>query len=422
MRNLIAMQSLLRSQLDQSRLCSFDQEVIDCPTTPLIHQDARFLYVKSGCGEIFLQGKTYPLCRNCLVTILPWQISDITSVTSSLQYVLIAYHFDTIERASKLFHGVDDQPFPIESIMENNPVIQFEESEISNLDYLIESLHRELGMESTLQEANTKPFSSIQTVSLMVQLIVQYCRKAMQQTAKKQTSSIDYAEIFRYIYLHCNEKLTLKILANVFFCSESTVSATITQITGLSFFDLLNEMRIGKTANFLLYTDFTLKEMAEILGYVDESHISKVFSARMGTKIGKYRETYQKIENICQIEESRISYSLTNYIYRNFENELAANDVAHTFGISVSQLNRILICQVERNFESFLNFVRVNRACELLVKTNKNILEIALEVGYSSPKTLTRNFLKLKVTTPSAYRAKATESIADNISMHKCKK
>ena len=63
--------------------------------------------------------------------------------------------------------------------------------------------------------------------------------------------------------------------------SESSISTYITRTTGLSFFDLLNEMRIGKTINFLLYTDFTLEELAEILGFVDSAHISKVFSARV---------------------------------------------------------------------------------------------------------------------------------------------
>ena len=89
-------------------------------------------------------------------------------------------------------------------------------------------------------------------------------------------------------------------------------------MTGLSFFDLLNEMRIGKTADYLLYTDLTLKELAEILGYVDESHISKVFAARLGTRIGQYRATYQKVQNICQLEESRLGCSLVNHIYRHY--------------------------------------------------------------------------------------------------------
>ena len=75
-------------------------------------------------------------------------------------------------------------------------------------------------------------------------------------------------------------------------------------------------MRIGKTADYLLYTDLTLEELAEILGYVDASHISKVFSARVGMRIGAYRKTYQKVEEICQVEQGRLAYTIIQSIYR----------------------------------------------------------------------------------------------------------
>ena len=92
--------------------------------------------------------------------------------------------------------------------------------------------------------------------------------------------------------------------------SESAISAYITNTAGLSFFDLLNEMRIGKTINYLLYTDFTLEELAEILGFVDSAHISKVFLARMGMKANDFRSTYQSIGNMCRIKDRRDFYSL----------------------------------------------------------------------------------------------------------------
>ncbi|MDO5136810.1 MAG: helix-turn-helix domain-containing protein, partial [Eubacteriales bacterium] len=60
--------------------------------------------------------------------------------------------------------------------------------------------------------------------------------------------------------------------------------------------------------------------------------------------------------------------------------------------------------QVEKNFSDFLNFVRVNRASELLKNTELGVLDIALEVGYHSAKTLTRNFLKFRTMTPAAFR------------------
>ena len=49
-------------------------------------------------------------------------------------------------------------------------------------------------------------------------------------------------------------------------------------------FDLLNEMRVVRTLDFLAYTDLNLEELAEILGFVDSAHISRVFMARTGFK------------------------------------------------------------------------------------------------------------------------------------------
>ena len=213
--------------------------------------------------------------------------------------------------------------------------------------------------------------------------------------ADRASAAPDMSEILRYLYCHTGEKLTLKGLSRLFYVSESSLSSYISGMTGLSFFDLLNEMRIGKTADYLLYTDLTLKELAEILGYVDESHISKVFAARLGTRIGQYRATYQKVQNICQLEESRLGCSLVNHIYRHYREDLSAAGVARSFGISVQQL------------EDFLAMVRVNRACQLLTTTRMTVLDIALEVGYHNAKTLNRSFLKYRLMTPSAYRAAA---------------
>lgn len=61
---------------------------------------------------------------------------------------------------------------------------------------------------------------------------------------------------------------------------------------------------------------------------MDESHISKVFAARLGTRIGQYRATYQKVQNICQLEESRLGCSLVNHIYRHYREDLSAAGVA----------------------------------------------------------------------------------------------
>lgn len=403
MKKTIAMQPIVRSQLDQSRLCSFDLKAASAPSSPLIHTNACFWLIRGGKAEILLQGKKYAVGRGDLVTILPWQISQITAVDNPIQYAVVIYHFDTACHAARLFHSACDECLPIEEQMQRCPVAHLSQQQAADAESIAKILRRELGVESGLSE-NVEPlYSSIATVSLLVNLIILFLRATSNQSQPAQAP--DDREILRYMYLHCNEKLTLQKLADIFYCGKSTISNRIMEMTGLSYSDLLNEMRVGKTANYLLYTDLTLKELAEILGYVDESHICKVFAARLGTKLGEYRNTYQRVENICQIEESRLGYSLVNYVYRNYAYDLRAGKVAQEFGISVEKLNRTMLYQTERNFEGFLGQIRVNRACELLAYTRKTVLDIALDVGFHNQKTFTRNFLKYRQMTPSAYRA-----------------
>lgn len=44
--------------------------------------------------------------------------------------------------------------------------------------------------------------------------------------------------------------------------SESSISKYVMDVTGLTFSDLVNEMRIVKMMDLLMYTDMTLNELA----------------------------------------------------------------------------------------------------------------------------------------------------------------
>lgn len=411
MPDIIQMQSMARSRLDQSKLASFDQEVIEAPTRPLIHQEARFLLIRKGRGEMSIQSRPYKLEPGSLVAVLPWQITTVTAVEEPLQYYLLVYHLDTLNRVMKAFYDAGGLPAMWMRDVDASPVITPDKRMGAQIDRLFLALRNELGMESTL-ESPAKPLGSIYVMNKLVELIVMFERSCAYSGAvdyMEQDDVPDRSEILRYMYAHCNKKLTLSMLSRVFYMSESSISAYITGITGLSFVDLRNEMRIGKTANYLLYTDFTVEELAEVLGYVDSSHISKVFSARVGMKINEYRKTYARVGEICKVDDSRKAYEIVRYIYRYYDEELTAQNTASRFGMSVQELNRVLMYQLEKNFEEYLNSVRVNRACELLTTTDRSVIDIALDVGYHNAKTLTRNFVKHKLMTPQSFRTAATE-------------
>ena len=107
MSKIVPIQSIYCSKEDETRLCSFDIEVISEPTTPLIHPMSRWWLINEGEGTLLLNDKKYPLKKGTLVSVLPWQITDIIEVKSPLQFFVMAYYFDNINEIIKTFYNPD---------------------------------------------------------------------------------------------------------------------------------------------------------------------------------------------------------------------------------------------------------------------------------------------------------------------------
>ena len=408
------MQDLYFSDYDSHKLCQFYYEVLDKPTTPIIHQMSRFWLINKGKGVLKLQGKEYELKPGTLVSVLPWQV---VQVDSPIQYFLLVYYFDGVNDIIKSLYNLGHGPLDLIEDLSKNPVIYCSAAQAKYMHQLFLQLRDELGGGAvpSLETSVSSGFGSLFITNKLIELIINLWRigKANSSQAAEISTPMDRTEILQYMYHHLSEKLTLKTLAKTFYMSESSVSLYIVQTTGLTFPNLLNEMRVGKTITYLLYTDFTMDELAEILGFVDSSHICKVFAARIGLKANEFRKTYQKIGSICNIRDSRKAYSIVEYIYKNYSGNLTPQSVARKFDITVRKLNTILFYQVEKSFSDFLNYVRINRACELLLDSDKTIAEIASLTGYNNVKTLTRNFLKFQVMTPGKFRESVSKNSGD---------
>ncbi|MHC1721722.1 MAG: AraC family transcriptional regulator [Aminipila sp.] len=407
MQQIAEFQSQYCSNLDIKRICSFDYELIDEKTHALYHQSPRFLYVKKGKAKFMVDTELYEVGENCLLSILPWDCTEVIDVEEALQYEIIKYNYDVV---ANMLHSIvveNSDEMPILKKLEITPVITLNANIKKEIDSIFTKIKEEVGIESVMQKIDHDSYHEVFVCTLLAQIITIFCREIddNRMIPKVLAEPGDpRALILRFIYMHLSDKMTLDRLSKQFYMSKSSISKYILDKTGLSFNELLNEMRVTKTINYLLYTDFTLEEIASILGYVDAAHISKVFAARMDDKIGNYRKTYGKALHVGKINETKRDYKIIEYILRNFSEDLTAQSVADTFQMSLIELNKILLSQVEKNFYDFLNLVRINKACEFLLETDMDITDIAIGVGYNTVKTFRRNFVQLRHMTPSEFR------------------
>ncbi|MEG0520651.1 MAG: AraC family transcriptional regulator [Erysipelotrichaceae bacterium] len=409
MSKIIEIQNPYCSNIDQKQFCGFDIEVVEEETKPLIHQTARFLFFKKGKGTIVIDDIEYDIIPNTFVAILPWEITKISSVKEQLQNYKIIYNSEVTNNIIKSIYNTDNEMLGIIDAFSKSPVVYCNKEEARQIEYLLRDIRHEVGMDSMLEEKESEELGNIYTINKIIELIVTFKRllnkQIMVQNGKTLPKQDHKNKMLKYIYSHASEKLTLSKMSDLFYMSESAISKYIQDTTGLTFNDLLNEVRIEKAINFLMYTDLTLNEIAAVTGYVDASHISKVFASRIGTTPNEYRKIYRKLNNIMKEKEKQLSYQVISYIHEYFDREdMNCAMVANQFNISIVELNRLLITQVEKNFDDLLHVLRINKACELLLSSEDAIADIAIEIGYNNAKTFSRNFLKIKNMTPGVFR------------------
>ncbi|MBQ1505144.1 MAG: helix-turn-helix transcriptional regulator, partial [Erysipelotrichales bacterium] len=376
------LQNAETSMTDPVSICSFDYEAIEKPTRALMHQASRFWYFKKGHGKISIDEAEYELKPNTLVAVTPWKISDVVEVDDTLQLIVLVYDYQYINSTLQGLNVLEVDCAELLAKLEVSPVCYLDSIQAERMDMLMDDLKQELGVESTLRSPVHKPLGFLYVTNKLIELMVLYNRYVMAGMGDPGEDTSNQKSIMSYIYAHSSEKLTLSKLADVFYMSESTISKEIKDTTGAGFNKLLTSIRIEKATDYLLYTDMNLNEIAHSIGFVDASHLSKHFVTKTGMTPLTYRKTYAKVKRQYALTSKEAAYAIVDYLHKNYTNEyLDGEEVAGTYGLSVSEMNRSLLYYCEKNFDTLLNYIRTNKACELLTSTNLSILTVAVEVG-----------------------------------------
>lgn len=93
---------------------------------------------------------------------------------------------------------------------------------------------------------------------------------------------------------HHYQTITLTELTEKFHYSKPHLCTLIKQNTGVSFTDLLRQIRMSRATEYLLNTELPVFEIAEIVGYHSTDHFARVFRERFGCSPQTYRKTHTK--------------------------------------------------------------------------------------------------------------------------------
>lgn len=114
-------------------------------------------------------------------------------------------------------------------------------------------------------------------------------------------------------------------------------------------------------------------------------------------------------KNLEGDKETGNSYHLIiaeNYIRTHLHFPLTLSSVAENVGISAKYLSRLFVLYKKEKFTKYVNRLRVNEAKELLVNTNRKLVDIAYSLAFVSESYFIKVFESICGLTPQKYRNK----------------
>ncbi|CAL2091497.1 AraC family transcriptional regulator [Tenacibaculum sp. 190524A05c] len=104
--------------------------------------------------------------------------------------------------------------------------------------------------------------------------------------------------------------------------------------------------------------------------------------------------------------------TIMSYTMNNFESEISLDAIAEKANMTKNAFCRYFKQRTNKTYFTFLNELRVENACKLLVSNKEiSVKEVAYKCGYNSLSNFNRKFLAIKETTPLKYRNAVLQSL-----------
>lgn len=247
------------------------------------HDSYEIYYLLSGSRNYFIRDRTYRVEKGDLVLINRHDLHKTSySGSSSHERILVIFNENYIKPLLQDAMDIDLlQPFH-----RNINLIHLEPADRLVIEQLL--------FRMILEVKDKNPGHAFSVKMSLGKLLLDIARR----TAHTKQVSADYpdqmhekiSEIIRYIHARYMEKLMLKDISEHFYISLYHLSRLFKRVTGFTFVEFLNSVRIQKAQHLLRTTRLNVGEIAEKTGYESPTHFGRVFKEVTGMSPLKFRK------------------------------------------------------------------------------------------------------------------------------------
>ncbi|MGH9401314.1 MAG: helix-turn-helix domain-containing protein [Terriglobia bacterium] len=246
------------------------------------HKYFQMIYFLSGSGRFFLDDREYPISRDTVFLIKPQQIHGLNADS-------------TVKTLDIKFMASDPQLR--RSLLQAH---SFVEEKNSSIPHLFERIRWEGERKGYLFRELCRTY--------LIQMLILYLRQDRGRLAK-ETRVVDERQdllendlvsqkAIEFIKAHYAEDLSLEHLARHVGVSDRHLRQRFKESAGLSPMRYLVRYRVDAAKNLISYSNYALKVVAELVGFKNVHHFTRVFREITGEAPGAWRRRY--LDGICK--------------------------------------------------------------------------------------------------------------------------
>ena len=266
----------LSFQLESITKSKYDS---DWHSTLHTHPFTELFYVVDGKGEFNIQGQRFPVKANDFVIINPQvEHTELSSPDEPLEYIVLGIRGLSFSNLTPVSEG--GHPFSFFNLRDEQKDI---------LRYL----------NAMVQEATSQQMSyELVCHNLLEILLIKILRHQHfdLEVGKQSKATKDISFIKHYLETYYHESIQLEDLASMTHLSRFYISHSFKKEIGMSPMEYLIDIRIKESKILLRTTNYSISQVADIVGFTTPTYFSKQFRKSKGISPTDYREQFQGVK------------------------------------------------------------------------------------------------------------------------------
>lgn len=251
------------------------------------HNEYEIYYLVNGNRCYFIENQAYDIRKGSLVMIDRNQIhKTVMGGTAYHERILTLIKEEALEDIFRLYDNIDIRSF----FSRDFGVVELNDQGQRYVEGIFSDLVSELTKKHTGYEFTVK-------ARLAELILFAYrCRSgenpAMQAEGVSSEKYRKINEIAEYITHNFQQDISLADIAQSFYLSKSYLSRSFKEVTGFTVNEYINAVRIKEARQMLENTDFSITQIAGLVGYDSITYFEKVFKKYLELSPLKYRKRF----------------------------------------------------------------------------------------------------------------------------------